>query len=1738
MAKSEEVINQLNMEEHQTEETQKNAAEALAAEQGENGENPIGLDTQSNQIITFEDILARSENADLAQRINNLQDLGISLERIKGLVSLEDSFNNGNSEDILLESIEKVFARLVRTISDMPNGIVLNSDGTIDPERSEEQRLEQEKLYDRSYEPLKTLPSEQIAEAFTVVSSQITEERGDRELDEFFRGLGFGNYSDWLKNIEKNTEDYLLDYDDLTDQQKKEIDDSFGIDRKAIEDANNDSFLRTHEEIDFMDSIYDLEEAVASGDESEIEGKFNYVKTKLEAVKDIRPDFYRLFSNLDKDQFIKTSITFKNTWETRKNEANLNNDLDKLRTRCYNQALNAERFQKTDNSYKQEVYLILLRVLEFQDKNDPNIINTLTGLGRRLGIVIEKSNLISLLKEAGLDLSEPEAYATAIGKDNISSKTRREKFKKYHEEVNDAKENGTESQPASVRLSQKRQHERNMSVAKKDVRDLLTLIMENRSDKNDPELEILALLQRYRDSNDKYEKEIATAIREFIYENRDKFKNRFAKDGIVLFDENLHDGNAIYKESVDRILKVNVLKEESRIRIPKSEQIIEDAFQRRINAQNNEKNKERIDRINSTLKELETADKSAVYQLVSRIRNEIYGIDRDALDETLIAKIKDFAAREDIDGKHRRELLSSLDTKLGFTEVTKEDIIRQKIAMENALILEAKVLLTKGDDINYSRNKSNRDQYYGGSDDIEKATFEAAKSLRKKVDIFGIEKNPEREGDLTPEGLKKVEDYIYNLTSQTIVNSIDKVDFNALNPKEQNSFKTLLIAALVDKDVKINAKAINKLKEIYPELEKFEGDVLRLELFKKAYGKSATLADFEKDAIKVRNRFERFILDSKQTKAFKKRSLTDEEFDKYFEEQAAELDTFEIDFRNYDVGFEFSSQNVSFTDEDKRIYPELVRKMMLGSWINDRNDLIKQVILNLEDQKARHEERDISKINLEQQIARILEDNPEFDRSQIYDEDGNVLESAKEDGYKFREQHKFVESFPIIERMMSNPTNFSLLSRDGKLEMIKQAVFIYSMSEENINNKFGATLRRLSDMLFDKISEDKDSIVYNPETKEIDKEAIAKLYAKESGNSENENLTFEQLQKKSRVHGLSVAKLKDYLYLEDNEFIDMRAFSYKEQQTLIVEATEEFKDIRAVAIGRRNQKSEYLRLQKKASFLSREEVEKIDNDFVTLGYVKAMVFLGKIKPEDAENEFRNISTNKETSLEQTELLALDKLKYGTVNSILDNISLISFDGLARDHKYVGLYEHGNKIGERVDPESNGIFGDIISFDKSFIDEIGDINISAIWYHNAIQDATRRGQKDVVGKLKKEFSERFKGSNPSAKADQIRIDLATRSRNATWNSEQNREEIKRIVLGNDAYKIINENKFIQKKMTRDVNNAAFDKLDKYFEKNSKINKQDAISALYNRYYKAELEGDILYSGTNIIEEYIYRNKEDFKEFIEDNKINFDKLSNFSKDEEKGNDLYRIVNPAVNDKRLELSDLKRKFEEIKDHIGEKRGMYAEQKYYATLKEIMSINSKEQILSDKTLGELQEHETQSYMWAELKNMQKENDSWSDIFKGGLSVSIKAIKLLPKLITGKASKREFVRKVFDHTRSGLERVGGKIETTIKGDGRKEINSQEREALPPAVNEHEQNTTATNSIDELENTGKAEYSSQTNESELRGPKQSSGIADLVVDNANGDVERKARESMGKHANPQQNENERSASDQVIEEGP
>lgn len=158
---------QVDKNENQNDDKLRNEVEDKA-KQSKNIDTQTAAVNENNQIIDIEDVLAKNDK--LAYKVNNLLKLNIGMERIKELVSIKSKFSVGDAEKDLEDEIEWVADRLIVTISENENGIVLNADGTINEEKSEAQQERVEAIYD-VYSQSYVLSKETVDDVFDKVFS-------------------------------------------------------------------------------------------------------------------------------------------------------------------------------------------------------------------------------------------------------------------------------------------------------------------------------------------------------------------------------------------------------------------------------------------------------------------------------------------------------------------------------------------------------------------------------------------------------------------------------------------------------------------------------------------------------------------------------------------------------------------------------------------------------------------------------------------------------------------------------------------------------------------------------------------------------------------------------------------------------------------------------------------------------------------------------------------------------------------------------------------------------------------------------------------------------------------------------------------------------------------------------------------------------------------------------------------------------------------------------------------------------------------------------------------------------------------------------------------------------------------------------------------------------------------------------------------------------------------------------
>lgn len=379
----------------------KNEVESKAKQNNSLDEKTAVVD-EDNKIVDIDTVL--SKNKELSTKVDNLSKIGFGKEYIRRLIELDSSFSIGSSEDELKKELDKITDLVIKTISGIKNGIVLNLDGSRDDTASEAQKKELDEssdVFSRSY----ILKKETIDKVFDEVFGTINVEKNNIEINELIDFVNFKEYGTLINEI-------------IDEEEFKEIFNENGIseeEQKQIEKIEEDVYI------------------TADGtDDIDIELLYKYLENPenvaevLEGRIKANPDSKFLKGLLDENGKLKKDAIQERVddFQEKRNMIDVINDLKHFKGVIYERLANDDR---------EKFISTLTRAQQFKENKMVAVLINI--ISNKNAIEVTPEQLIRMhndIKDDNEpDIENEEDLYNYYSKDSFNAKTRDKRLNKY-----------------------------------------------------------------------------------------------------------------------------------------------------------------------------------------------------------------------------------------------------------------------------------------------------------------------------------------------------------------------------------------------------------------------------------------------------------------------------------------------------------------------------------------------------------------------------------------------------------------------------------------------------------------------------------------------------------------------------------------------------------------------------------------------------------------------------------------------------------------------------------------------------------------------------------------------------------------------------------------------------------------------------------------------------------------------------------------------------------------------------------------------------------------------------------------------------------------------------------------------------------------------------------------------------------------------------------------------------------
>lgn len=1394
------------------------------------------------------------------------------------------------------------------------------------------------------------------------------------------------------------------------------------------------TYVRTKEDLALIDAIYELEKELEKNPNSE---KKDELLKKIQSLVDKNNSKFNI-EILGSDGKVDLSRihSFRADFENTRNKVDVRRDLELY----VNLNGNFGEFPQKD---KEKIIRTLARALKYP--NDNLIKSLLSDISSELRIDVSSDGIKKLIETTlGIKIESQEDLDKFNAETELNLQSSERKLELIRRDLEADPDKGNMSVREARNHSEKRDKYKRISESFSNKITYMTITDELEKSFNagnqDAILELVAVYVEYH-----YEKEevYKNILRNYIKINEEYiseyFKNTYPNEKII------HGNNGtVNVDETRKFLRNHEFSEDSKLRMEKIKECIERYHEKGIEAYDmhfSEGN-------NPLFQYIEEDGRNATVTNEEEIVRCINSISPYAYSESIINYLKNLNSK-----RISQAIEDNFNKAFEAEGFPKESYNKEKISLNFLGTLEKDVLVME----NKLDNSKGKPEYL--------AICKERDELYSKNPYYQIilSKYRDDKGELTDYGRQQFADYNDNLVKNSINELLEKKpDITKLTKEQKDNYMTFLLAGLEIKDMSVQEKCIDALKKIYPEYNNERGRKFKNLIYQRVFG-----AEYKDNSQKVdslgrtlKNNVIKQLMNATN-------KIPDNEFEAGFANDFVNLDITAIDFSKSELENSFNDSRVEFSAEDERKMLELYEQYANAAIVKSKSEAIKQRYLTqykyvLDAEKDSHYNAKPARKQLEQ----ILKENPEL-KNEIFDENGEILQTAMEENEKYRTNTLFFNSLHDSIAILKDPTKYEDMKVNQKMNILEIGILMNGLARnEMLTPENRELIGRISKAILEKGNTEKRKFVETNSFGKVkfNQDEITKEYNTLSGRNARDISDVSKFVFKKCSVSRVIKSAIEYSYLNEEDF---NAVQDNMNLTKILEVKAEmYSKYRSFSKSKAIKSSverRYGQVSSSVSFLKESDLDKTENP-----YLLAMWYNQKYSTGAETNPEQDIKLYDELFKQRSKSEIGIKETLSELREKLENASSPSFSkdqkelegilGKATYDNMIKLHKENLKaqiLGpdpseKMLDEKTTGLIGDITNFSKESIDTINNLNVSAIWYYNAMNEAKRRGQADLLRNLAKDFKTNFEEHTIETAFEDVRTQISAIIDDQRNLNDIDPDDVKKQILGEETYNFINNNKTVNKSCNYQEQEYYHELLDEMLSGLDEKSKINFITTSYKKHWLSEQYGDYKTKGTECIERYILSRKDEFKEFLlEDNTIDFKKINDGSTSYDNGklsNLGYKLKDSyeSLGQKNRILKD---KIEFVSIHIGQSKNSSDNKKFYDNLRDILDENESriqngdKSILSADFLEQIYTKEQWNYSKAVIRNAQAKNDTIADYAKAVVRLGKSALKELPKVIIGKESRSEFLDKVVQHTTNGVERITGRMRKIFSKDDKRESN-------------------------------------------------------------------------------------------------
>ncbi len=1604
-----------------TEEERRQEVHEKAEQNQEIDTKTAAFDKENKKIVDIDDVIAK--NPDLSFRINNLQKIGIGMERIRTLVALQGNYSIGDTEQMLEESIETVFDALVRKISERPNGIVLNSDGTVNPEKSEAQRIELS-MSNNVSERLENSYILRPEESKTIFEELFKEEKEENKYIENIRIF------DRLNDYGISPEDY--DFEKIVKVYEKG-----GVtaeERQKNSELEKGTYIEDEYELNFIRAIYALESAIESGATEE---KINELKEALrKASSNIHPEEAQKILNADGEIDLDKTHEYRKKFQDGKNITDTIREMESIVTYI---ASNLEDF---DTKKRSEISLTIIKAYEIYKKTNNHMLGTLMKeIGNAWGIEFSFKGMRNLaLNNYMPNDRRPEDanfLTSLLSEEEFNNWV---EFKFWSTKNYEIKCNRVEN---SLRNQKK---ENSLSITAQltyiDISNYLneSVISQNNTDAM---YEILKLYQGYYDKTEKTprDREIIKLLANYITINSEHIEEYVdfgskEKDGKVVENHLIHGNNnkpniAIIRDAVEK----HKFSYSTDKRIADLRGIIEghQAEKEEILKKSDTEVIDQLKAIANRVKKSRKNEKNTNEEIL----NFLEKIDITSLDDGTLKWLKRFSKETcDVINQKTEEALGNRGNRYVKANIELDMMSRLE---ENLLLFELKAESDRSID-------EQRSLFYQ-----ENANYQ---TLAENIIKPNIRKD-------------KLEAFKTKLLKESILYNIENVKPSRDNKDEMDRYSQILLAGLSLADTEIIDKCIEKLKEFFPEFNSIKKDEIIEKAFDKFMGDGCgSDAVKRKDAMdKVKSNVLNYIITN--TPLLRSNgAILDCQFDA---KEFQEINIIQGDYTKSELQRKFEgSKMYELSEKEDKLFNDTLNNAIFSTWIDSKEkfDETYYLIMSsiLEEIKSGRIPISGNQIKvIQEKLEAKIKENPELKKN-LFDENGKILPNVAKNYEKFKEQSAFRTVLTDGEECLSETKDYSEMNKAEKYKMVKTSLQAIALAEHiGISSKEARLLTKVAGRILEKMSDDKTSFLKLDKNGNIIIKKERLLEEAKVLNINNRSVkNYADLIDKSYSELTSLEMLKnisELVTLKEDEFKALNGTTRDEKisdaiskQTSLRNKFKEkaFKNVKKKTIDRRWKKVEIQVLK-----LSEEDLEDTyDPAILAVWYdyhIKTSGLGGKDK-EDLTKKYDKIFMEKTGSS-----FTVDQ----TVRDIKNDMfkSITTYDQCLPDKDEQEIFkqfevetfkELKNKNRTKVvnafmlksDLKDNPNKG-ITLFKQEDIDHIGDETLSILWYNYKSNKYNKKGMHEEENKLKSDFKNKY-GIDLEKAAKNLEIKASTLV-DKLYNGGRDFD----VFLISD--KLISKSTKAKMELYSNINKEINSKknavvrsiLEETFKNKTKAEEIAILSELCINSKSKESEKSGI---SEAVEVYILSRKKEYPELIDDDKnVSVEKMRRIYKSvkyaREGQNHNQKVGNSDVDEirqkmiKKINVSLKEDKywteFYNVMDALNQ--NTLADEKNRQAVYDSIKYLKEHKLITPELGNKISEQNPDIMPRVDKKLEEKRTDTFGVLFSRVVDLAGKSIVQIPSLFQSSEKRDKFFEKITNHISSGTERFAGVLDKTTK---------------------------------------------------------------------------------------------------------